>query len=184
MKIFFSVVLFTAVMATGCKETLPKPKSFLRLDYPTATYKFYQKKCNFGFKVNENTLINENEKCEIKIEYPSMKATVYLNYRPVSNNLNILLRDAQKLTYEHVIKADDITEQPYEDIENKVFGMYYRVGGNAASNAQFYLTDNAKHFLVGSVYFYAKPNFDSIYPASKYIENDIQLMIESLRWKN
>jgi hypothetical protein len=29
------------------------------------------------------------------------------------NNINVLLRDAQKLTYEHVIKADDILEQPY-----------------------------------------------------------------------
>jgi hypothetical protein len=37
----------------------------------------------------------------------------YLTYKPVNNNINVLLRDAQKLTYEHVIKADDILEQPY-----------------------------------------------------------------------
>jgi gliding motility-associated lipoprotein GldD len=42
-----------------------------------------------------------------------MKATIYLTYKPVNNNINVLLRDAQKLTYEHVIKADDILEQPY-----------------------------------------------------------------------
>jgi hypothetical protein len=42
-----------------------------------------------------------------------MKATIYLTYKPVNNNINVLLRDAQKLTYEHVIKADDILEQPF-----------------------------------------------------------------------
>jgi hypothetical protein len=41
-----------------------------------------------------------------------MKATIYLTYKPVNNNINVLLRDS-KLTYEHVIKADDILEQPY-----------------------------------------------------------------------
>jgi hypothetical protein len=27
-----------------------------------------------------------------------MKATIYLTYKPVNNNINVLLRDAQKLT--------------------------------------------------------------------------------------
>jgi hypothetical protein len=35
----------------------------------------------------------------------------------------------------------------------------------------------------GSVYFYAKPNFDSIMPAASYIKNDVQNLIESLKWK-
>jgi hypothetical protein len=37
----------------------------------------------------------------------------YLFDLQTNNNINVLLRDAQKLTYEHVIKADDILEQPY-----------------------------------------------------------------------
>jgi hypothetical protein len=48
-----------------------------------------------------------------------MKATIYLTYKPVNNNL-IALKDAQKLTFEHVIKADDILEQPYLNPEKKV----------------------------------------------------------------
>jgi hypothetical protein len=44
-------------------------------------------------------------------DYVSKNESDYLTYKPVNNN--ILLRDAQKLTYEHVIKADDILEQPY-----------------------------------------------------------------------
>lgn len=181
----FKYVLFPLafLMLISCQETLPKPKGYLRLSYPNPNYVDYNKNCPLQFKVNEQAVISENSKCEIKMEYPSMKATIYLNYRPIENNLNKLLRDAQKLTYEHVIKADDILEQPYLNSENKVFGMFYKVGGNAASNSQFYLTDSTRHFLLGSVYFYSKPHFDSLLPAAHYIEEDMRVLIESLRWK-
>jgi gliding motility-associated lipoprotein GldD len=101
----------------------------------------------------------------------------------VNNNIKLLLQDAQKLTYEHVIKADDILEQPYINMEKRVFGMFYQVNGNAATNTQFYVTDSTKNFVTGSVYFYAKPNFDSIMPAASYIKNDVQNLMESLKWK-
>jgi gliding motility-associated lipoprotein GldD len=80
-----------------------------------------------------------------------MKATIYLTYKPVNNNLIALLKDAQKLTFEHVIKADDILEQPYLNPERK--WMFYQVDGNAATNSQFYATDSTKHFLTAAVYF-------------------------------
>jgi gliding motility-associated lipoprotein GldD len=93
------------------------------------------------------------------------------------------LKDAQNLTYKHVIKADDIVEQPYLNPERKVYGMFYRVGGNAATNAQFYVTDSLHHFVTGSVYFYTKPNYDSIMPAADYIRNDMQHLMETIKWK-
>jgi hypothetical protein len=37
------------------------------------------------------------------------------------------------------------------------------------TNSQFYATDSTKHFVQGT-YFYAKPNFDSIMPATSYIK--------------
>jgi gliding motility-associated lipoprotein GldD len=112
-----------------------------------------------------------------------MKATIYLTYKPVTNNIDNLLRDAQKLTYEHVIKADDIVELPFVNAKDKVYGMFYQVGGNAATNTQFYVTDSINHFVTGSVYFYAKPNFDSIMPAASYIKEDMQTLMETLRWR-
>jgi gliding motility-associated lipoprotein GldD len=111
-----------------------------------------------------------------------MKATIYLTYKTVDNNLTGLLKDAQKLTYEHVIKADDILEQPYVNYDKKVYGMFYRVNGNAATNAQFYATDSINHFVTGSVYFYAKPKYDSIMPAADYVKNDMQRLIETINW--
>ena len=179
---FFTIVLLLAF--TACKnEVLPKPASQLRLDYPVAQYATFSNHCPFEFDLNEDAVIKEDKNCGFSIHYPKMKATIYLTYKTVNGDINKLLRDAQKLTYEHVIKADDISEQPFINPEKKVYGMFYRVSGNAATNAQFYATDSIKHFVTGSVYFYAKPNFDSIMPAADYVKNDMQQLLETIKWK-
>ena len=168
----------------GCKDdVLPKPSGYLRLDYSEAHYANFQNKCPFIFETNSAAVIEAKSDCNFTISYPKMKATIYLTYKPVANNMNELLRDAQKLTFEHVIKADEIIEQPYLNSKRKVYGMFYQVDGNAATNSQFYVTDSTHHFITGSVYFYAKPNFDSIMPAASYIKNDMQHIIETLQWK-
>ena len=173
-----------AIATTGCKDdVLPKPDGQLRLDYLEAQYVSFKNDCPFTFLVNANAVIREKSSCNFEIHYPKMKATIYMSYKPVNGNLTALLRDAQKLTYEHVIKADDILEQPFMNPKDKVYGMFYRVNGNAATNAQFYVTDSTKHFIDCSLYFYAKPNFDSIMPAASYVKNDMQNLMESLRWK-
>jgi gliding motility-associated lipoprotein GldD len=175
------IVLFTVFSCK--KEVLPKPSSYLRLDYPVAEYVNFENQCPFTFEMNSEAVIKGEKDCGFTITYPKMKATIYLTYKPVNNNIDNLLRDAQKLTYEHVIKADDILEQPFLNPTKKVYGMFYQVDGNAATNSQFYVTDSIKHFVTGSVYFYAKPNYDSIMPAASYLRNDMQRLMETLKWK-
>ncbi|MDI9255874.1 gliding motility lipoprotein GldD [Flavobacterium sedimenticola] len=186
MKLFKTVGVLAVILTlslTSCKnDTLPKPAGQLRLDYPVAQYAHFSNHCPFEFDINEDAVIKEDKNCGFSIHYPKMKATIYLTYKTVNGDINTLLRDAQKLTYEHVIKADDILEQPYINPDKKVYGMFYRVGGNAATNAQFYATDSTKHFVTGSVYFYAKPNYDSIMPAADYVKNDMQQLLESIQW--
>ena len=182
LSLFLFAGIFTATIS--CKDdVLPKPKAYLSLDYPKPAYTRFDKTCGYTFEYNTVGKIVDQGNCNFHIEYPKLKATVYLTYKPVQNNIDKLLRDAQKLTYEHVIKADGIVEQPYVNKERKAYGMFYEVGGNAASQSQFYLTDSTRHFLVGSVYFYAKPNFDSVLPAAHYIKNDLRILMESLKWK-
>ena len=180
---YFLVTLLLLALVISCKdEVLPKPASQLRLDYPVAKYAHFNNHCPFEFEMNEDAVIKEDKDCSFSIHYPKMKATIYLTYKTVDNNLTGLLKDAQKLTYEHVIKADDILEQPYVNYDKKVYGMFYRVNGNAATNAQFYATDSINHFVTGSVYFYAKPKYDSIMPAADYVKNDMQRLIETINW--
>ena len=182
----FAVVLFVFFMMlfSNCKnDVLPKPSSYLRLDYPEAKYVNFENQCPFTFQMNSEAIIKGEKECGFTISYPKMKATIYITYKPVNKNIDKLLRDAQKLTYSHVIKADNILEQPYVNTGKKVYGMFYQVNGNAATNAQFYATDSTKNFIDCAVYFYAKPNFDSIMPATSYIKNDMQHLLETLKWK-
>ena len=182
LAIFALLIVMFSVFS--CKdEVFPKPSGYLRLDYPEAKYVNFENQCPFTFEMNSDAVIKGDQNCGFAISYPKMKATIYLTYKPVNKDINLLLRDAQKLTYEHVIKADDILEQPYLNPSKKVYGMFYQVDGNAATNSQFYVTDSIKHFVTGSVYFYAKPNFDSVMPAASYIKNDMQRLMETLKWK-
>jgi gliding motility-associated lipoprotein GldD len=182
-KIFFFIAL--AIFSTSCKEeVLPKPKAMLRLEYPVANYQTADAGCVYTFDQNSLSNIKENKDCSLVLDYPMMKGSIYLTYKPVQGNLDTLLVDAQKLSYEHVVKADNIVEQPFINKEDGVYGMFYEVSGNAASQSQFYVTDSTNHFVTGSLYFYAKPNYDSILPAAMYLQNDIRRIMESLRWKD
>lgn len=182
LLIFVSLLFF----ASCSKNSTPKPNAYLALNYPEAKYSTYKNSFhNFTFDLNSLATVKEVKPTAFEIYYPSMNATVFLNFKTVTNdNLDGLLKDAQKLTYEHFIKADEIVEQPYLNDDEKVFGMFYNVKGNAATNVQFYATDSTKNFLTASLYFYAQPNFDSILPATHYIQKDMRQMLESLKWEN
>ncbi|MEC4115517.1 gliding motility lipoprotein GldD [Myroides phaeus] len=185
MKLYFIGCLFLLTLFASCKEeTTPKPNAFLALEYPTQEYSTYVSNSNYQFDQNKWAQIKEGKKNSLEIHYPQMKATIFLNYKPVENNLNLLLKDAQKLTYEHFVKADEIVEQPFVNPNAKAYGIFYDVKGNAATNVQFYATDSVKNFLVASLYFYAKPNYDSILPATDYVKKDMRRIMESLEWVN
>ncbi|MCF8713254.1 gliding motility lipoprotein GldD [Joostella atrarenae] len=183
VKIFLSLLISSVLLYSCGDETLPKPKGMLRLEYPEASYTSIKDTCPYFFSKNKEAEISVSDNCAITVNYPKMNASIFITYKPVSDDLNKLLRDAQKLTYEHVAKADNIQEQPFINVDNKVYGMFYLVTGNAASASQFYVTDSTSHFLTGSLYFNTKPNYDSVLPAAQYIEKDIRKIMETIRWK-
>jgi gliding motility-associated lipoprotein GldD len=178
----------------SCGENyVPKPKAQLRLEYPEA--KYVDADLNLPFTFDKNILAKKITLKEIKaptksyginLEYPALKGTIYLTYKAIdkdARNLRDFLRDAQKFTLEHTKKADEIPAYPYESKERRVYGMLSEVKGNVASPAQFYVTDSLNHFLTGSLYFYAKPNYDSILPAANYLQKDIKRIMETITWK-
>lgn len=182
---YTSLFLLLSILFSSCEgEVLPKPKAFLRLDYPAPNYAKVQSDCPYAFEKNELAIIDPKQNCWMNLEYPALNGTLHLSYIPVTDNLDKLIEDVQKLTYEHAVKADGIDPTVYENKEQNVYGMVYEVSGNAASQAQFYVTDSINHLLTGSLYFNARPNYDSIYPAVNYIKKDIRKLVESLEWKN
>ena len=187
MKRIVLPIISLFILSCG-NDPIPKPKAYLRLEYPEAEYKKVESSLPFTFDKNAlsasvSKAKNSGNVKGINVKYPSLKATIYLSYKNVNKrNLDSLLRDAQNLTQKHTMKADEITYKPFENPKEKVYGMLYEVGGDAASQSQFYVTDSTNHFLSGSLYFYAKPNYDSIYPASEYLKKDIKRLMESIEW--
>jgi gliding motility-associated lipoprotein GldD len=183
MKKYFLLLLVILVFQSCKNETIPKPKPYLKLQYPEATYVNYNFNCPYTFEISNLATVHLRDNCWLKIEYPHLKATIHITYRSVDNNLNEILTEVEKLTFEHTVKADVINAIPYENFNKKVYGKLYAVEGDVATNIQFRVTDSVKNVLAGALYFYAKPNYDSILPAIKYIEKDIIHLVESLEWK-
>lgn len=177
-------LFFIIVLASCGNDVTVKPEAKLRLDYPLGKYERVDTDCPYSFLVNDLASVVKNKNCALNVAYPRMHATVYLTYQKVkNNNIDSLLYDAQKLAYDHNKKAESIPEQPYVNPDKKVYGMFYQINGNAASQSHFYVTDSVNHFVTGSLYFDAKPNFDSIFPAVVYLREDIRKMMETIEWK-
>lgn len=186
MVIRVFTILFVWLFVASCDDNvLPKPKAQLRLEYPENSYQKVMSDCPYYLEISQNSTIKFKNNCWAEIEYPALNASIHLTYREINNNLYEILREAEKLTYEHTIKADEIL--PGQDFENefkKVYGKIIQVEGNVASNIQFQVTDSVKNMLIGALYFNIKPNFDSILPALVYVEKDIRNLMESVEWQN
>ncbi|WP_299058753.1 gliding motility lipoprotein GldD [uncultured Polaribacter sp.] len=181
MRNLFLLIFFIPFLS--CKEDiLPKPKGYLSLNYPQKKYKKLDLNRPYSFNILENTEIKDNPNNWISIKYPKIKASIDITYRPVKNNMNELLTEAEKLVFKHTLKAEQIIPKDFVNPEKRVFGSMYEITGNAASQIQFHVTDSTNHFIKGALYFYAKPNYDSILPAVAYIKDDILQLMETLKW--
>ncbi|MCF6181209.1 gliding motility lipoprotein GldD [Lutibacter sp.] len=185
-NLFYGLILVAIIslFSTCNTNVLPKPKAFLSLKYPAASYHKISDNCPYQFEISNQAKLIEKNKCWAIIEYPKLKATMYITYRKANNNLDDILNEAEKFTFKHAKKANGITDIAYINYEKKVFAKLYNVEGNVASNIQFRATDSIKNVLAGALYFYVEPNYDSILPAIKYIEKDVTHLIETLSWKN
>lgn len=170
---------------TQSNDALPKPYGNLRLEYPTPSYKPLQSSCPFTFEYEKNAIVQPREEgCRFNLYYPQLKATIYLTYEPINKNLPALLSDAEKSVYlPHTAKASYIDTKNIIRPKNHVFGTLYELGGEAALNYQFHLTDSTKNFLRGAVYFSAHPNPDSLAPAINYMKENVVKLMESITWK-
>src|SRR3989337_3043754 len=179
MRNFYTIIFLAFLLVSCGTETLPKPAPYIKLQYPDATYKKIEANIPFTFEISDQAKINFKNKYWLSIEYPQLKATIHITYRPVNNDLDQILKEVEKLTFEHTIKADAINAVPYENLKKRVFAKLHNIEVSVATNIQFRATDSVKHVLSGALYFYAKPNYDSIVPAIKYVEKDIIHLIET-----
>lgn len=169
----------------SCKEDpMPKPYGELRLEYPKPKYEHFSSPCGFSFEYSDYAKIEQaKQSCWYYINYPGMKAKVFITYFPIKNDFALHVKEAEKMVYEHTIKASSIDTKSFSYPDKKVFGNFYELKGQTASNIQFYATDSTKHFVTANLYFDTRPKPDSLAPAVNYVKKDLMHLLDTFEWK-
>jgi gliding motility-associated lipoprotein GldD len=185
-------LLLGVIWLTACRQEAgtPRPYAYHRIDLPERAYQLLDSSlCPFGFEYPVAARIEKvqgaEHPCWMNIHYPTLNATIYLSYQPISEQVSLaaLVQETQRLTYKHVVKASSIEEKIIYKTDKNQYGILYEVGGAAASATQFYITDSTQHFIRGSMYFYSKPAPDSLAPVIDYVLEDVRHLVESFHWK-
>ncbi|RZK60652.1 MAG: gliding motility lipoprotein GldD [Pedobacter sp.] len=190
--IFILFVFASAIAACTSDNTyMPKPKGYFRIKFPKKEYKIYDAGCPFTFEypVYANLVVDDEKNaqpCWLNMQFPQFNGNLHLTYHGVfsEKDYNNMTEAARTLAMKHTIRANAIDQKLINFPDKKVYGVYYAIEGNTASSVQFFLTDSAKHYFRGALYFNERPQYDSIQPVVKFIKKDIDKMIETFRWKN
>ncbi|MBD0280379.1 MAG: hypothetical protein ICV81_20790, partial [Flavisolibacter sp.] len=120
----------------------------------------------------------------INIDFPQFDGRIHISYKVIgNNNFDSLVNDAFTLSYkQHTYKASAINPEPFTT-PNGISGVYFTLKGNTATGNQFFATDSVKHFLRGALYFNATPNEDSLQPVNNFLRQDVQHLINTLKWQ-
>jgi gliding motility-associated lipoprotein GldD len=174
----------------GNHDYSPKPRGFYRIVFPKKEYRPYADGCPYTFSypkyANLEPDLSKNAKpCWVNMQFPDFKATLHLSYQPITSakEFNQLVEDARTFAFKHTVKATSIDEAVISYADRKVYGIFYTIGGNAASSIQFYVTDSTRNYLRGALYFNNEPRLDSIQPALSFVKKDVEMLIKSLKWK-
>jgi gliding motility-associated lipoprotein GldD len=193
--IYCSFALLLGTLLFSCNGAYtPKPKGYFRISFPPHQYQSFDKPSfpyAFEYPVYAEVIRDSSffgDKPEnpywINIDFPQFRARIYMSYKEIaSGNFDKLRDDAYKMTYKHTYKATSI-EDSIIRTPSGVTGVFFNVGGNAATSKQFFVTDSVKHFLRGALYFDTTPNEDSLAIVNQFLQEDMQHIINTLRWKN
>ena len=188
MKTLF-FFLFAILFFISCSpDYSPKPSGYFHIEFPSMTYKPLSDYQEFEFNIPIQAEVmkipdTDNGKW-FNLVYPQLNAQIYCSYFPITKaTLEQVSEESRKFVSRHMLKAEATQEQVFEDPEKKVYGIVYRLKGGIVSPVQFVLTDSVNSFFRGALYFNDVPNQDSIAPVLEYINKDIQVIIDSFRWK-
>ncbi|MCX7696726.1 MAG: gliding motility lipoprotein GldD [Bacteroidales bacterium] len=192
INVLYFIFIILAMLGFGCKKTpqiFPKPYGYFRLQLPQEKWVFIDSIPFFTCSIPNYAYFEKKTSKEPTafwwdLVFPVFKARVNLSYRPVRGNFPQLAEDARDFVYKHIQKANNIIENPILSYDKKMFGMTYHIEGQTvASPFQFYVSDSTKHYLRGALYFEHVPNNDSISPFIERTIQDIEKIINTLRWK-
>jgi gliding motility-associated lipoprotein GldD len=181
--------IFLLLVSFSCDRSYtPKPTGYPRVWYPEKEYALFDEAKPFEFEIPVYTEVvpHSSKRAEpywYDISFPDFQGTLYLSYKRLDGDVKKYIEDTRTLVYKHASRSDGIQEIPFLDDSGRRYGILYDLAGDVASPVQFFLTDSTDHFLRGSLYFNASPNSDSLRPVVRFVKEDIEHMIETVRWK-
>ena len=198
MKKKYSIICFAAIICllivTACNSTFtPKPRGYFKTNFPEHQYKLFNEPGYpyqfeypvYAAVVKDSTFFEDKAENPwwINIDFAQFDSRLYISYKELpKNNFSKMVNDAYNLTYKHSYKASFIDDSLFHT-PNNVTGVLFKVGGNAATANQFFLTDSIHHFLRGALYFNAPPNEDSLKPVNDFLLQDLKHLINTFQWK-
>jgi gliding motility-associated lipoprotein GldD len=201
MRMAIAFLLFLLLAACNSDFT-PKRRGYFKIDFPPHQYRTFDEPgfpYTFEYPVYAQIArdssyfdtIPENP-WWINVDFPQFDARIYISYKQIGaqkghgseryNSFEKLRDDAYKMTFKHTVKASSIDDSPIHTL-NGVSGVFFNVGGNAATAKQFFLTDTIYHFLRGALYFNTTPNEDSLRIVNDFLVVDMMHFINTFQWR-
>lgn len=186
-------LLIICVLAACNSDYTIKRRGYYKIDFPAHQYQLFDQPgypYTFEYpvyaKVIKDTTFFEGKPENdywINVDFPQFNGKIYMSYKEIGkNDFTKLVNDAFEMTYKHTSKATEITDSAFETPKG-ISGVFFNVGGNAATGKQFFVSDSVKHFLRGALYFDATPNVDSLGIVYDFLQADMKHLINSLQWK-
>jgi gliding motility-associated lipoprotein GldD len=193
-KLFVFLIAVVSFLASCNSDFVQKERGYFKIDLPQKKYQQFSRPdfpYTFEYPVYSEIIQDSlffDEQAEnpfwINVDFPQFNGRLHLSYKEIGKNkFDSLVNDAFTMSYkQHTSRASGIQSQPFET-PNGIGGIYFTLKGNAATANQFFATDSVKHFLRGALYFNATPNEDSLRPVNNFLKDDMQHLINTLRWK-
>jgi gliding motility-associated lipoprotein GldD len=210
---YFGLPTAIVFFIIACNSNYTSKKTgYYKIDFPEKKYQLFDEPTfPYSFEypvyariVKDSTYFDANPEDQYwrNIDFVNFNAKIFLSYKKIGGNaiykvkiaegkykdstgVNVydkMINDAFNLTN----KNDDIATSKKDSLfktDNNVGGLLFKLGGNAATQRQFFMTDTTKNFIRGALYFYASPNADSVKPVVDFLQKDIDHMIRTFKWK-
>lgn len=193
-KIGLLIISTFCIFSLACNSPyLPKQKGYEKIKFPAKKYQtFSDINAPYTFEYPVYARIDrkinyfgdyQQTKGWLNINFPAINATIYVSYNDIKpNQFEALIKDAYTFANNHNIKANLIEDSLFTT-ENGVKGVFFHIGGNVATNYQFFLTDSVHHFFRGALYFDTTPNEDSLAPINAFLFKDLTHLVNTFKWQ-
>ena len=211
---FYFLLFTFYFLFSACNSTYTSKKTgYYKIDFPERKYTVFQKEgfpYTFEYPVyaqvvKDSTYFDQDLQNPywINLDFPQLGGRIFLSYKAVggkstykvkqangsykdslgTNVFDLMVNDAFKLTSKNEAVASSIKDSLFHT-QNGITGVFFRVGGNAATSRQFFMSDTTKNFFRGALYFDVTPNADSLRPVIDFLQKDIDHLINTFKWNN